>query len=619
MSGLFGFSCKDNRNGQTLLDILASWNGVYGHEGSGQMQLPMAGLGCCIEHFSQEFPAGEPVLRAKDGWAVIDALLYNRDELLQHFDDLDSGISDEALLLAVVEQLGPDGLKTVNGDFSGAIYRENTGEWLLFRDHLGVRPLFVYQDDGLFAFSTDIRGLAHLPGADLSLNEQQLYLNSMGLNALSLTETEFSHIRCISPGCCCTVRHGETGFCLEETRYWTLGKQKVRLGTDADYINRMRELIEDSVRRRLHALPGVVGAELSGGLDSCVIDILINRMGRQGKYISWSPDPKIHPMQPNDERLIIQELCKQEGMECEFLEGPAERLDDSLQRYLPPYINTTYISAGSKYLRDRGARAVFCGHGGDEGVSHRCSVLQLWHNREYLAFFREKWQETKGRKLRLLRTAKRCFRAVSRDYSRLKKPWTDPSVPASVLTSAFRKRIGAQVTPQPLWFSLDPKAYIAQGGIRNRLDNVAIQGAENGVRYIMPFLDYRVMDFAVSIPRRLYRKKGIDRWIYREAFKDILPQSVYTLNAKDTPGMAYYSLPGTMDYETAKADLLSRMDWGFWSDYLDSAAVIQNLTLPKQIDQKTYYQLMHLMDQLRNCVLLQNICLHSGKRRDEDE
>ena len=57
--------------------------------------------------------------------------------------------------------------------------------------------------------------------------------------------------------------------------YWQPGSKKIRLSSEEAYIKQLRQLITDSVKRRLDAVPGVVGAELSGGLDSSIIDILI--------------------------------------------------------------------------------------------------------------------------------------------------------------------------------------------------------------------------------------------------------------------------------------------------------------------------------------------------------
>lgn len=616
MSGIFGYLTREKQSDAERLQALETWNQAYGRENGASKCLPRAGMGCCVEHFSHTFSAGQPILPTKRGYAVIDALLYDRDELLNRLHAAPS-LSDEELLLGLIEACGFDALKDVNGDFAGAFYDETREEWILFRDHMGIRPLFVYEDKNLFAFSSDIRGLTALPGADRSLNEGQLYLRVMGYSALSLTETDFAHIRCIRPASYCRFHFSGSSLNAEEIPYWTLGQRKIRYPKDEDYIHEMRRLVEDAVKRRLDAFDGPVGGELSGGLDSCVIDILIHRLGREGRYCSWSVDPSVHPMQPNDERLIIEDICRREGISCAFLPDEDENYEKSLERMQPTCINTPSIGKTSAYLHAQGIRVVFSGHGGDEGVSHRCNQLELWHCGEYGAYIREKWQETRHKKLRLMRTLKHVYHGIAKEYVHLQQPWQGTFSSAVMLKRDFLERMQKEIHPQTLCFSLDPKAYINQGGSRNRLDNVALQGAENGVRYVLPYLDYRVIDFAVSIPRRLYRKNGVNRWIFREAFRDIMPDSLYRLNTKDTPSLMTYKPRSAVCFEDSKKMLLKKLDWSFWSRYFDLTGIGASLTVPEHVDERRYYQLAFAMNQLHACVMLQNLLTKSPEEVPE--
>ena len=202
MSGIYGFTYRtsDDARCTDALSGLEYWNRVYGADASGMKILGSSGIGCHIEHFSEKFPASNPVLEYDGCPAVVDALLYNRNELVDmlHLAP-DCRISDEELLLELIRIRGWDSLRDVNGDFAGAVFDSEKREWTLFRDHMGVRPLFYYMDNDLMAFSTDLRGLASLPNTDLSLNELQFYTSIRGSNPLTLTGTEFLRINCVSP------------------------------------------------------------------------------------------------------------------------------------------------------------------------------------------------------------------------------------------------------------------------------------------------------------------------------------------------------------------------------------------------------------------------------------
>lgn len=626
MSGIYGFSYKGSEGAQRMLHALDVWNRCYGREKSGQSLSGSFGIGCHTEHLSEQYPCRDPILSGAYGRAVIDGVIYNREEIgnTLFIEDM-SSVSDEEILLRLITEKGYASLVSVNGDFAGAVYDEDNKTWTLFRDHMGIRPLFYYIDRQMFAFSTDIRGLAALPDADRRINEEKFYSHMAGYGDMSLCETEYAAIRCISPASWTVIRQSEEGFSVEEHIYWRLGQKKIHFRKDEEYQEELRRLVIDAVKRRLDAVSGLVGAELSGGLDSSVLAILIGRLGREGRYFSWSYSPCDLPLQEDDERNIIYDICAQEHIQCQFSEKPAnsrqKEIEGLLRSVLPPYINTLNLSAGCAWLNGQGARVVFSGHGGDEGVSHRCSLFELWYHREYFAFGKALYRQTKGKKLRLLRTMKRLAYQLMVMAPALKQPFYSPQNAAGYLNQDFKRRMEKKVKKQPLYFAYDAAAYIMQGGSRMRLDNVALQGAENGVRYMLPFLDYRVIDFAVSIPRAQYQNGLGNRWIYRKAFEDIMPRSLQELNSKDTPSLrADQPMKEELceDFRKIAKQLLHDLDREFWRDYLDFTA-IEGLALAENYTVEDYDTAAAAMDELIYCAMLQGVAQKSGKWCDEHE
>ena len=59
MSGIYGFSYLNFEVPEALLDdtigALQYWNRIYGREAHGQMLFGTSGIGCHLEHFSEEF------------------------------------------------------------------------------------------------------------------------------------------------------------------------------------------------------------------------------------------------------------------------------------------------------------------------------------------------------------------------------------------------------------------------------------------------------------------------------------------------------------------------------------------------------------------------------------
>ncbi len=641
MSGIYGFlNFEDNGNlNQDDIAGLALWNKAYGNITEESFFKNNLVLGCCYEKLSDGAVKSMPVLKRDGRYAVIDALLYNREELIGK-GQFEGVLSDEELILAYVEKYGMDGLKDINGDFSGAIYDEHERRLILFRDHMGVRPLFYFANNKGVAFSTDIRGLLAMEQVDSAIDERWLWKTVVSGAVMGTENTGFAHILCVRPATYITFDYGNKELQMDKIAYWRLGSKKIRLSSETAYIEKMRELITDSLKRRLDAVSGLVGAELSGGLDSGVIDILISRMGRECTYFSWSASPEEIPYAEDDERIIIEDICKQENITCNY--GKASlRLDEqsiiaektrkiginvdmedgtAIRYVLPQYINTLQIAEAGQFVNRTGAKVVFTGHGGDEGVSHRCNAYEMFHHGEYYHYLRYMWGTTHGEKRRIYKTLKRCYQNIRKTGRMLKENYIAPFSVKELLTKEFYEKFSAE-KGQVLTFAYDAVKYIESGGSRDRLEVVALLGAYSGVRYIVPYLDYRVIDYAVSIPRHMFLKHGKNRYIFREAFKDIMPESLYRLTAKQSNSWnnAVKIPKKPEDYLKEKETMVGMLDKTYWSKYLDFDRIEQWMRAKEQADHE--YE-KGMSRHISNCIKMQNVVQRSklvGKKTIADK
>lgn len=631
MSGIYGAWQAANRIKEYEMELnrLQGWNLAYGTDAAQRYVNEAVWLGCSYEKLSEAAPKSTPVMNRQGKYAVIDALLYNRQELMEKGGFSDA-LSDEKLLWAWIDKYGLDELKQVNGDFTGAIYEEETGTMTLFRDHMGVRPLYYYVDSEVFAFSTDIRGLVSMQCIDASVDENWLWDIIVSTATFGTENTEFAHIFCVKPASYMTFSLDSAQPKSVQTVYWQPGRKKIRLSSEEEYRARLRELITDSVKRRLDAVPELVGAELSGGLDSGVIDILIHRLGREAMYFSWSADPKELPYAEEDERLVVEDICKQEGVACHYRGSSVSFAEDSIinqkmrrigiepdlsagfyRRYVfPPYVNTLQIGQAAQYVNSCGAKVVFTGHGGDEGVSHRCNPYELFYHREYLHYFKYMWDSTRGEKKRIYKTVIRSHKNLTVSRKQLTGSFVGAYASKDMLKKEFYEKYEAgRAVAVP--FAYDPLTYIKNGGSRNRLDVVALLGAYCGARYLVPYLDYRVIDYAVSIPRHLYLKHQTHRYLFREAFKDMMPESLYNLKGKEDTSWRNIEKKekDSTAYLERKKRLLSMLDRAYWDRYLDWEVLEKWAELPLEAADEAYDRAM--LAGIDNCLSHQNLITFS--------
>lgn len=583
MSGIFGYIKKNSDATEEHTIALDIWHREYGKQKGMHIKFPEAVLGCRVNQIREDIIEEDEVLNEKNRYyGVFDALIYNREELVERvkgysldvsLEKLD-GISDERLLFYIFLNEGENGLREVNGDFCGAIYDSKEKKLNVFRDHLGVRPLFLYEDNSMIAFATDYRGFLAMPDANVDVCEEYLYEKLKG-NCIS--EKEMTYFKCITavPPAYVICISKEKRI-LHKTEYWKLGEKKIACSSEKEYMNEMRRLVQDSIERRLAVCKGPVGGEMSGGLDSTVIDVIIQKTGKESYFCSWSPSIEKFSIQNMDERINIQETCKMFNMDChyiDFKEGKEEMID-YLESILPVDVYGRVIKEGLKHFENKGAKIAFSGWGGDEGISHRANPLELWMHKEYKDYLYLQWIRTKGERWRFLRFCKRVLNNLTVEKWKIFYPNNkfinrekNDYIP---LNPEFERSAKGKIKGTPVYFSFNPIKEIENGANRKRVEAAAVCGAQYGVQYVFPFLDYRVEDFGVSIPRKLYLKGYQNRYIYRETFKEELGK-LYYYQYKNDPGRKYFFNDEKMNNrkQITCEYVLEHLDKKYWSRYLD--------------------------------------------------
>lgn len=175
-------------------------------------------------------------------------------------------------------------LRSADGVFSGAHLSADGSELILTTDHLGVRPVYVWEGEGLVIVSSTLRLLTTLPGIRRTLDEQGT-LEFATLGYPLDRRTPFREISRLAPGEIVEIPRSAD---LHSTRFWRWEKE-IPADPDPD-----RELDEEiyqrfrrAVRRRLGPDPATV-AFLSGGLDSRAIVAVLADLGATVHTVNFS-------------------------------------------------------------------------------------------------------------------------------------------------------------------------------------------------------------------------------------------------------------------------------------------------------------------------------------------
>jgi asparagine synthase (glutamine-hydrolysing) len=126
--------------------------------------------------------------------------------------------------------------------------------------------------------------------------------------------------------------------------------------------------------------------------------------------------------------------------------------------------------------------------------------------------------------------------------------------------------------------------------------------AEYGITHLYPFLDYRVVDFAFTIPRTMYLKNGINRYVFRKAFAGILPPEHAGYFTKDDPVKSDFLL-GRNTRERMK-NFAGLIDRPLFSPYINWGSLDRAI---ENLDgwEESWRQNAKLRNKLRYCLELQ--------------
>jgi asparagine synthase (glutamine-hydrolysing) len=290
--------------------------------------------------------------------------------------------SDSEIALHLYEEVGPQCLHRLRGEFAFVIWDEKQQSLFAARDRFGIKPLFYAWHNNTLYIASEVKAL-FAAGVPARWDEESVYQSfTFGGHQM---RTLYDGVHLVPPGhyLIATEKH------FQITRYWDFNYPRADDSalrrSDADYAAEFRHELEEAVRIRLRAdVP--VGVYLSGGLDSCAVLGLASR---------HHPDPiraftLTFDDAAYDEGPIAREMAAL--ARAEFNPIPisqnhlAENFGDAILQSETFCVNAHGVAKFllSKAVRDAGYKVVITGEGSDEilgGYAHFRRDMLLY-NRE---------------------------------------------------------------------------------------------------------------------------------------------------------------------------------------------------------------------------------------------
>lgn len=271
----------------------------------------------------------QPMIRKRDGREcaiVFNGEIYNMKELKMQL--LSEGASfrttsDTEVILEGYLLHGREYIKKLNGIFAIALWDSLSNQLLLFRDRLGVKPLFYTLKNHTLVFASEIKGLFAYPGIEPILDQDGLCeVFALG-PAKSYGKGVFKDIWEVLPGHCLTF---SSDYCRQDA-YWKL-KSHPHEDSMETTVEKTRWLVEDAVKQQmLSDIP--ISTFLSGGVDSSLVTAICSReLKKQGKQLNtfsfdFQDNNKYfqsNSFQPSQDRPYVEQMTNFAKTNHRFLE-----------------------------------------------------------------------------------------------------------------------------------------------------------------------------------------------------------------------------------------------------------------------------------------------------------
>ncbi len=491
---------------------------------------------------------GNQPMTNEDGSVVIvfNGEIYNYKELMPELiskGHIFKSKCDTEVVIHAYEEYGDECVKMFNGMWAFVIYDLKKRKLFASRDRFGVKPFYYYRDNHRFIFSSEIKAILKLGiGSNADHGKVFNYL-AYGYRTND-GRTFFQQISELKPAHNLSITQNS----FSASRYWNFPETKYgRSNLEED----LRELVFDSVSLRFRSdVP--VSILLSGGIDSGIIASVSNMLIEKGVISneSVSSYSAVFPGFRYDESEQIRDILSL----CPNISGNfITPSSDNLAQYLPDFVygmGEPVFSSTSfahcvlmKEISRQGVKVVLNGQGSDEAWCGYGRYIIGYYLLGLLKsdpgkFFDQLKKSSNVMGLSTSFISGQLLKAfLPRRYaSRLRSQYSEKIF--GLLSNDFvRQNYGSFENPagnRLTSSALDDfmKYNIAYQGFNQILHYEDHSSMQNSIEMRSPFVDYRLMELAFSIPSKNKFSDGITKKIIRETFRDLLPESVANNNRK---------------------------------------------------------------------------------------
>ncbi len=476
-------------------------------------------------------PAGHQPMIYDDRYVIsFNGEIYNFPELKNELVQMGRKFythSDTELILAAFAQWNTQSFAKLSGMFAFALYDTVERSLYLVRDPSGIKPLYYSVTSTSVEFASEIRAFSATGNKTANKNWPVFQL---AYGHLPEPVTTLKGVKPLHKGCFYKFNLSSGTNSLQSFTHYSYSDTLQDREASQQAI---RSSIQKAVGRHLLS-DAPIGVFLSGGIDSGIVTALASQyQHEQLKTLSLYFNEERFSERRYQDSIIGKLECKfyQHLLsEQEFHESFPQILE-AMDMPTCDGVNTWFIS---KYAKEHGLKAVLSGIGGDELFGGypsfaRINIASLLQKIPTLLLL----TTSNGSAKTLNRLPYLSLDGITGLYLFLRGLFP----PAQIA-----RQLGA--TEKEIWMILgEQPALPCPGGITPKneaswmelnmyMQNQLLRDADvmsmaHGVEIRVPFLDREVIQTALSIDARLKYEGALPKQILINAFKDLLPESIW--------------------------------------------------------------------------------------------
>jgi asparagine synthase (glutamine-hydrolysing) len=458
------------------------------------------------------------------------------------------GKSDSEVVLNLFIEYGISFLKMLEGDFAISIWDNKLSKLLIARDRMGVKPLYYYNSNSTFAFSSEISNLLDIiiDKKDINLKSVKSFLSYLwipGNNHL------ISGVKKLPPGSAMWIGKNN---CIEQISWTKLPhiNQNYKTLNKNQAISNVRENIKKAVHEQLVSdVP--VGAFLSGGLDSSSIVYFAKEKIIDFQCFTINTNNTIENGVEDDLPYAIK-VAKHLNVNLNIVDFDLKNIERDLN--LITKLNGEPISdlsiLNSYYIcrdaREKGIKVLLSGTGGDDIFSgyRRHSIAKVDSLIDYIP---RPIKNAIKYSNKILDNRNILFRYMNKiasgvnytDNERIVNyyRWLDNDIIIHLFKKEFREEINQSFDNDPIvkfikqrnetstlskMLAIEQKFFLAD----HNLIYTDRTSMANGVEVRVPFLHESLVDLAATLPDNFKLNRFKTKWIFRKAMEGHLPHDI---------------------------------------------------------------------------------------------